>query len=116
MTPADEAFVVARHGAANRLGAAVQLGSLHWLGFVPDNVVSAPPVAVARLSERLRIPVGELVDYGSREQTRTDHPREVARYLGWRLAEELQWGELDEFGAPPIVHRKPTSTPDKIGS
>jgi len=97
LTPADEAFVVARHGAANRLGAAVQLCSLPWLGFVPDDVVSAPPVAVARLSERLRIPVGELVDYGSREQTRTDHLREVARYLGWRLAEEFQWRELDEF-------------------
>ena len=83
--------MVARHGAANRLGAAVQLCSLPWLGFVPDDVVSAPPVAVARLSERLRIPVGELVDYGSREQTRTDHLREVARYLGWRLAEEFQW-------------------------
>jgi hypothetical protein len=68
------------------------------------------------LSERLRIPVGELVEYGSREQTRTDHLQEVARYLGWRLAEEFQWRELDEFGAPPIVHRKPTSTPDKIGS
>ena len=52
---------------------------------------------VARLSERLRIPVGELVDYGSREQTRTDHLREVARYLGWRLAGEFQWRELDEF-------------------
>src|SRR5450755_2821673 len=95
LTPADEAFVVARHGAANRLGAAVQLCSLPWLGFVPDDVVSAPPVAVARLSERLRFPVGELVDYGSREQTRTDHLREVARYLGWRLAEEFQWRELD---------------------
>src|SRR5450631_3203999 len=97
LTPADEAFVVARHGAANRLGAAVQLCSLPWLGFVPDDVVSAPPVAVARLSKRLRIPVGELVDYGSREQTRTDHLREVARYRGWRLAEEFQWRELDEF-------------------
>src|SRR5450755_2802488 len=38
LTPADEAFVVARHGAANRLGAAVQLCSLPWLGFVPDDV------------------------------------------------------------------------------
>jgi hypothetical protein len=97
LTAADEAFVVARHSAANRLGAAVQLCSLPWLGFVPDDVASAPPVAVARLSERLRIPVGDLAGYGDREQTRTDHLREVARYLGWRLAEELEWKELDEF-------------------
>ena len=37
------------------------------------------------------------VDDGSREQSHTDHLREVARYLRWRLPEEFQWRELDEF-------------------
>ncbi|MGP3921925.1 DUF4158 domain-containing protein [Streptomyces sp. 8N616] len=43
----------------DRLGLAVQLCTLPWLGFVPDDVASAPPAAVARLSEHLQIPVGE---------------------------------------------------------
>jgi Domain of unknown function (DUF4158) len=61
---------------------AVQLCALQWLGFVPDAAGSAPPAAVARLSERLRIPVGALRHYGAREQTRTNHLTQAARYLG----------------------------------
>lgn len=57
LTPADEAFVVARHGAANRLGAAVQLCSPPWLGFVPDDVVSGA-------TGRGGLPVGAAADPG----------------------------------------------------
>ena len=71
--------------------------ALPWLGFVPDEVRSAPAAAVARLSARLQIPVGALRGYGLREQTRTDHLREVARYLGWRTMDELAWKQLQEF-------------------
>ena len=81
LTDADEAFVRKFRGQGNTLGAAVQLCALPWLGFVPDEVRSAPAAAVARLSERLQIPVGALRGYGLREQTRTDHLREVARCL-----------------------------------
>jgi len=73
------------------------LCALPWLGFVPDEVRSAPAAAVARLSARLQIPVGALRGYGLREQTRTDHLREVARYLGWRTMDELAWKQLQEF-------------------
>ena len=79
------------------LGAAVQLCTLPWLGFVPDDVPAAPAAAVARLSERLGIPVGELRGYGAREQTRTDHLREVAAYLGWRQVDGPRWKDLEEF-------------------
>jgi Domain of unknown function (DUF4158) len=97
LTGADEAFVRRFRGQGNMLGAAVQLCALPWLGFVPDEVRSAPAVAVARLSEQLGIPMGELRGYGLREQTRTDHLREVARYLGWRTMDELAWKQLQEF-------------------
>jgi hypothetical protein len=43
---------------------AVQLCTLPWLGFVPDDLPSVPAAAVARLSEQLVIPVGELRSYG----------------------------------------------------
>ena len=56
LTPADVAFVDpgAGRGPGDRLGMAVQLATLPWLGFVPDDVASAPPAAVARLAERRR--------------------------------------------------------------
>jgi len=55
LTPADIAFVDPGHGRgpADRLGLAVQLATLPWLGFVPDEVTAAPPVAVARLADRM---------------------------------------------------------------
>lgn len=63
----------------------------------PDDVASAPPAAVARLSEHLQIPLGELRFYGERKQTRTGHLREVTRYLNWKPAKTLELKELDEF-------------------
>jgi tRNA(Met) C34 N-acetyltransferase TmcA len=55
LTSADLAFVDPGRGRgpADRLGLAVQLASLPWLGFVPDEVASAPAAAVARVAEQL---------------------------------------------------------------
>ncbi len=87
LTPTDEAFVRRFRGRRNVLGAAVQLCTLPWLGFVPDEVAGAPAPEVARLSERLGIPVGELRGYRAREQTRTDHLREISgTWAGGRWA------------------------------
>jgi len=111
LTPADVEFVDPGRGRgpSERLGMAVQLCTLPWLGHVPDDVASAPPAAVARLSARLQMPAGELRRYGERKQTRTDHLRRAARYLGWRPAGRLQLKELDEFLlARAMEHDSPT--------
>ncbi|OBA44427.1 hypothetical protein A5780_37625 [Nocardia sp. 852002-20019_SCH5090214] len=42
-------------GPADPLGIAIALCTLPWLGFGPDRVVTAPPVAVARLAEQLKV-------------------------------------------------------------
>lgn len=96
LTPADMAFVDPGRGRgpADRLGLAV---ALSWLGFVPDKVSAAPPVAVARLAEQLKVNPDELRSYGKRAKTRTDHLRLVAQYLSWRLPTTLELKELDEF-------------------
>jgi Domain of unknown function (DUF4158) len=64
VTRADEAFLRKFHTRANVLGASVQLATLPWLGFVPDEVTSAPPAAVGRLAGRLGIAAAELAGYG----------------------------------------------------
>ena len=57
LTPADVAFIDPGRGRgpADRLGLAVQLCTLPWLGFVPDEVAGAPGAAVYRLAERLQV-------------------------------------------------------------
>lgn len=111
LSPADLAFVDPGRGRgpADRLGIAIALCTLPWLGFVPDRVVTAPPVAVARLAEQLRLDGTEIRSYGRRAQTRTDHLRLVAQYLGWRAAGALELKELDEFLlARAMEHDSPT--------
>ncbi|MER7403739.1 DUF4158 domain-containing protein [Streptomyces sp. NPDC000070] len=98
LTPADEAFLRKFLRPQTVLGAAVQLCTLPWLGFVPDEVPWAPPAAAGRLARQLGLPVEVLRGYEvSREQTRTDHLRQVAKYLGWRPAKSLELKELDGF-------------------
>src|SRR6266853_155997 len=108
LAPADEAFVRKFRGQDNVMGVAVQLCTLPWLGFVPDDVAAAPAAVVARLSEKLGVPVGALRGYGAREQTRTGHLREVAGYLGWRTVDGPRWKDLEEFlSARAMEHDSP---------
>jgi TnpA family transposase len=111
LTPADVAFVDPGRGRgpADRLGLAVALSTLPWLGFVPDTVSAAPPMAVARLADQLGVDPAELRSYGRRAKTRTEHLRLVAKYLGWRLPTTLELKELDEFLlARALEHDSPT--------
>lgn len=55
LMPGDVAFVNGHRGEANRIGVAVQLCTLPWLGFVPDEVTTAPSPAVERLCRQLSI-------------------------------------------------------------
>ncbi|MFH5230316.1 Tn3 family transposase [Antrihabitans spumae] len=108
LTAGDVAFVNSHRTPPNRIGVAVQLCSLPWLGFVPDRVDRVPDAGARRLAERLGIPVAALAEYGGREQTRTDHLREVAEFLGWRSAGDLDFKELDQFLlARAIEHDSP---------
>jgi len=86
LTTGDIAFVNGHRTSPNRIGVAVQLCTLPWLGFVPDGLDRVPVTAAQRLAETLAVPVDALADYGRREQTRTDHLREVMAYLGWVAA------------------------------
>jgi hypothetical protein len=99
LTPADLAFVDPGRGRgpADRLGLAVAVCSLPWLGFVPDEVAAAAGAAVVRLAEQLRVDPDAIGSYGRRAKTRTEHLRLAAQYLGWRAPTTLELKELDQF-------------------
>ena len=101
LTPADVAFIDPGRGRGptDRLGLAVQLCTLPWLGFVPDEVTAAPCAAVNRLAERLHVDPAALAGYGRRGQTRTNHLRLAADYLGWHQAPpgSVWYKELRQF-------------------
>ena len=111
LAPADVVFVDPGRGRgpADRLGLAVAVCVLPWLGFVPDDVASAPQVAVRRLAEQLKVDPDAIRSYGRRAKTRTEHLRLAAQYLGWRAPTALGLKELDEFLlARAMEHDSPT--------
>lgn len=101
LTADDIDFIAPGRGrdASQRLGIAVQLCTLPWLGFVPSALATAPAVAVARLATTLSLNPGVLGEYGDRDQTRSDHLRLVADRLGWKSApvEGPARQELEQF-------------------
>jgi TnpA family transposase len=82
----DRRLVDAHHGAANRLGVALQLCTLRALGFVPDDLTAAPAPTVAYLAAQLDVAPAVLAGYAARAQTRTDHLAKVQQALGFRDA------------------------------
>lgn len=80
----EVALVNQRRGETNRLGFALQLGALRYLGFCPDELTAAPVVIVTYLADQLNLSASLLADYGHRAQTRTEHWQEVMTYLGFR--------------------------------
>ncbi|MCX4099077.1 DUF4158 domain-containing protein [Nocardia sp. alder85J] len=111
LAPSDIAFLTPGRGRGpgERLGMAVALCTLPWLGFVPDRIADAPPVAVARLADKLEVDASLIRSYGKRAQTRTEHLRLVAQFLGWRPPGPMELKELDEFLlARSLEHDSPT--------
>jgi hypothetical protein len=108
LTPADESFLIGHRRQGNRLGVAVQLCTLAWLGFVPDDVASAPAQAVERLADHLGVPVEALSSYGARDHTRTDHLVEVTKFLRWRQAGGVERKELSHLLAARAMEARLT--------
>jgi hypothetical protein len=80
--------LTAPFGQPTVLGLAVNLCTLPWSRIVPDEVAAAPRAAAVRLAEQLLVDPDHLRSYGRRAKTRTEHLRSVARYLGWRGADD----------------------------
>jgi len=66
-------FVRQQRGDHNRLGFALQLCALRYLGFCPDDIATTPSAAIAFVSDQLQVAPEALHAYGARPQTRTGH-------------------------------------------
>ena len=75
----DLFFVRRRHSAAGQLEIALQLCSLRWLGFIPDDLPSAPPEAIAAFASVLDSSPRAIFDYSVPPQTRREQPSARAR-------------------------------------
>jgi hypothetical protein len=98
----DLAWLTGFNRAENRLGVAVQLSALPWLGWVPNDLTGCPEAALDRLALRLALDPTTVADllaaYGGWQgETRRKHRGLVLARLGWRLCGAGERKLLDEF-------------------
>ena len=82
---ADRKLVDTRRGAANRLGFALQLTTVRYLGTFLDDPIDVPVRVLEYLAEQLEVRKPAAVrDYLAREMTRFEHRWEIREADGWR--------------------------------
>ncbi len=78
----DRALIEPKRRAHNRLGFAVQMTTVRFLGVFLDDPTDVPAEVVDYLAEQLGVAdASALKAYGERENTRLDHVRELRRVL-----------------------------------
>lgn len=105
----DLSFVRRQHGAAGQLGIALQLCSLRWLGFIPEELPAAPADAVAILANALDTSPRAIFDYTVRPQTRREHRPLVREHAGFRAAGERELQAVrDWLVERALEHERPS--------
>ena len=84
----DRAFVAGRRGADMRLGFAVQLGTVRFLGTFLEQPTDVPAQAVAFMAGQLGIQTAGLLAEYAASKWRSRHPAEIRDQYGYRAFSE----------------------------
>ena len=88
----DHALIARKRGAHNRLGFAIQLGTVRHLGTFLPNPIDVPRPVIAYVSRQLQLgPSTSLPRYLERKQTRHAHCAEIQNVYGYRDFHKAAW-------------------------
>ncbi|MCA1680333.1 MAG: DUF4158 domain-containing protein, partial [Actinobacteria bacterium] len=80
----DRKRIGEHRGDHNRLGFAVQLATVRFLGTFLAHPADVPPVVAKTIARELAVDAGDLARYARREQTHREHAGEIQRVYGYR--------------------------------
>jgi hypothetical protein len=81
----DRAQVAQRRGQHMRLGFALQLVTVRWLGTFLEDPVDVPGVVLEFVAEQLEVEdPSQVKRYAERRETPFDHQRDIRRVYGWK--------------------------------
>jgi Domain of unknown function (DUF4158) len=89
----DRAFVLSRRGVHMRLGFAIQLGTVRFLGTFLEDPCDVPASVVGFIGSQLGTPIDGALDAYRKSQWRWRHPPEIRERYGYRdFSDEFaQW-------------------------
>ncbi len=99
LSDCDLEIIPVRSHAYSRLGFALSLCALRFLGFIPDELVGTPEIITAFILKQLglhEIPA-DFNLYGTRAQTRSDHVLSIEKYLGFRRLDGTERELLNDW-------------------
>lgn len=95
-------------GDENRLAVALQVCSLRWLGFIPQELLCAPERALGYLAEQVDLDADAVFSYGDSQRTRSEHARLAQRIARFRPAEPGDLARLhDHLAQAALEHDSP---------
>ena len=97
LTPDDLVLAQSNRTEAQRLGFALSLCSLRYLGFFPQNLLTAPDNVIHYLAEQTDCEMEAIASYGQRSDTRQAHQRIIMTHLGFRWFKTLEEQTLSEW-------------------
>ncbi len=81
----DRTLIAQRRGDQNRLGFALQIGTLRFLGTFLVDPVNIPIGVITYMASQLSIPDSRcIIRYADRVQTQQDHAQEIRQYAGYK--------------------------------
>lgn len=105
----DHQSVVLIRGEHNRLGFALQLGCLRYLGFFPEDLLPIPHLVIEYVAQQLGVIPELLAFYGKRSSTQRHHQRQIQTLLGYRRASSADIVALEQWLLErALEHDKPT--------
>ncbi len=97
LTDDDRKLITRLHHNPNRLGFALQLCTLRYLGFVPNNLQGVPAPVIKFLARQLDVSPEAIDSYGERAQTRTNHLTEIEEHLGFHKTSAAEKKEIGHW-------------------
>jgi hypothetical protein len=88
LSPTELTRVNTQRSEHNRLGFALQICALRYLGFVPDTLTGVPPPVLKYVAGQVRAKPDALSAYGKRDATLSTHFQEALALLGFHRATE----------------------------
>lgn len=107
----DRRWLRSHRGAAERIGLAVQLCGLAYLGFVPADLAGTPRKVVLFVAEQIGVAPAGFARYGREVdgRTRRRHVAAVVEQAGWRVCGPGEWKALgDWLKARALEHDTPS--------
>src|SRR5664279_4137893 len=92
----DLRWLRSHRGAGERIGLAVQLAAVRFLGFVPVTLGDTPPEVARHVGKEIGVAPATFTRYArdTDGRTRRRHVAAVVEHAGWRVCGQREWTSL----------------------